>query len=114
MSTYRYSPLELKLRAECERGFKIAPRVGGHKSPTGENFRQLVLPGLDWSRSEDEVYEAALDAFHQYSKARAGTLYWRVYPEIAHDPRGWRFYMRLLISNKPLKTQALANAEELR
>ncbi len=109
-----HTELELKLRAECERGFQIGPKTGPdlwtpgatitfspHRplsvAPTGEPFTELIRvrpPAVD----DDAAYELALTAFRNYASKQSGTLYWRTYPEIE---RG-RFYMRLLISDRPL------------
>jgi hypothetical protein len=71
---------------------------------TLEPFTQLT--STDWASSRDEVIAAARAAFDAYAKDKVGTLYWRVPPEIAEGKDfatgqgGWRFYMRLLISDK--------------
>lgn len=99
-----YSDLELQLRAVCETGFTVVPRNEARSSfspiasVTGEGFTELVSPNSKPFPSDQEAYDEALAAFRSYAATRAGgTLYWRVYPEI---DRG-RFYMRLLISDKP-------------
>jgi hypothetical protein len=116
MSNYQHSDLELKLRAECERGFAVGPKfntayihvlgkVGEDSVASPEAFTEMVCLG----NSEEGVYQEALKAFHAYASGKTGTLFWRVYPEIAGSDEEWRTYMRLLISNK-----GLALVEEMR
>jgi hypothetical protein len=109
MKDGEYTKLELNLRTECESGFKIGPRTAPASqdqfhprpptwlSPTGEPFVELTNPLRKPLASDDECYHTALELFRVYAHGRPGTMYWRVYPEIE---RG-RFYMRLLISDKP-------------
>jgi hypothetical protein len=117
----KYSELELKLREEIERSFNGvivtpsasrldtsqsgAPQHGISLSVTGQPFREFVKSAGQPFDTEQEGYNAAMVAFRAYAKGRKGVLYWRVYPEIE---RG-RFYMRLLISDKP----PLASGQEM-
>jgi hypothetical protein len=100
--TYVYSPLEIVLRADCETGRAIGskynPKHPG-EAPTGEPYREIYSKG--WAISEAQAFEDARVAFHDYAKDRPGKLYWRVRPEIAEGKGGWKYYMRLLISEKP-------------
>jgi len=110
IQTLVYTELELKLRGECERGFNVGPksplaientstayRPMPGISPIGEPFVELNN-GKNPVANDDECYDVALATFREYAAGRTGTIYWRTYPEIE---RG-RFYMRLLISDKPL------------
>ena len=100
-----YTKMELRLRADCERGFNVGPKTPSQvetedlsKAPTGEPFIQLAPLALPCA-SDQETADVALATFRDYAKKQGpGTLYWRTYPEIE---RG-KFYMRLLISDKPL------------
>src|SRR5882724_5411491 len=106
----KYTELEMRLRAECEQDFAIGPKTAGpvdftigtvpypEVTPTGEAFKQLGSPPVKVTQTDEATYEQALAAFRDYARDRKGTLYWRIYPEIE---RG-RFYMRLLISDRPL------------
>ena len=72
---------------------------GGATAPTGEPYVELTA--REWSKNRDNVIRDAMQAFDDYAKGKRGTIYWRKRPEIAQDERqGWRFYMRLLISDK--------------
>jgi hypothetical protein len=74
----------------------------GATAATGEPFVDLTT--REWQPSRDALIEAAKKAFDAYAEGKTGTLYWRVRPEIAEDSsKGWRFYMRLLISDKEAK-----------
>jgi hypothetical protein len=108
MSDYQYSDLEVKLRDECEHGFDVGPKFhmanipvlnrNGAAGPTSETFTEMMCRG----ESESEAYQEALRRFRNYAEGKTGTLFWRVYPEIAACEGEWRAYMRLLISNKGL------------
>ena len=98
--SYEYSEMELKLRAACEEGYAVGPMGNGPTAPTGERYRELVNPAMKGVASEQEVYELALATFRKHVAGKTGTIYWRVVPEIARDNKGWKFYMRVLVSDK--------------
>lgn len=101
MSGYEYSPKELELRAECERGFGVGGRGGKAVSPTGELYVELINPNMLHAANGQAVFDLAVETFRKYAEGRSGTLYWRVWPEIKNTPSGWEFYMRVLVSDKP-------------
>lgn len=84
--------MERKLRAECECGYSIGPGAVGPYSVTGETFTELC-------GASPAAYDAALSAFKAYAADKAGTLYWRITPELDRNDKGFAFYMRLLISD---------------
>lgn len=99
-----FTDKEKELRDECERGFAVGPIGERTVSPTGETYVALINPGMLPANSEQEAYDLALAEFRQYAAGKSGTLYWRVCPEIEqHVGIGWKFYMRLLISDKPAR-----------
>ena len=77
-------------------------------SVTGEPY--IVLSGFVSSPLGDsDAIAAAKIAFDEYAKDKSGTLYWRIKPETEVRSKvhgfpadGWAFYMRLLISSKPV------------
>jgi len=76
-------------------------------APTGEPFVQLHAAKLGATEAETDA--AARKAFEDYAIDRSGMLYWRIKPEIRGpedmvEPDLWSFYMRLLISDKPVIT----------
>ena len=105
MSDYQYSLLELRLRAECERGFIVGglydPKTDGKPAyaPTGDRYRELYNPDNKYAASEKEVYQIALETFRKHVEGKSGTIYWRTWPEIANHGKGWKFYMRLVVSD---------------
>jgi len=112
----KHSDMELRLRTECERGFKVGAKTPSalefnhtglrpdvSKAPTGEPFKELINPDLQRRDSDQAAYDLALATFHKYAATRGpGTLYWRTYPEVENG----KFYMRLLISDKPVLQSA--------
>lgn len=108
MSEMRAPELEQKLRALCEVGFEVGPpfyantRTPAH-APTGEPYVEITGQSRigPWGTPEG-AYDGALAAFRAYAGRKVGTIYWRVTPEIADREYGWSFYMRVLISNKPV------------
>jgi hypothetical protein len=101
-SRYEYSAKELELRSECEHGFNIGLMGRAATSPTGEPYVELINTRMLPAISEQAAYDQALDTFRSYAEGKSGVLYWRVCPEIAQAPSGWKFYMRMLISDKPV------------
>lgn len=85
----------------CNSNFPIGPagdRPG--TAPTGEPYTEL--PAKEWYPSREAALDAAKAAFDEYAEGKTGTLFWRVKPELGQDYKnGWKFYMRLLISDKP-------------
>lgn len=71
------------------------------KSPTREIYDQLTACDFE---SAQACVDAAKAAFVEYSASRCGTLYWRTPPEFGIENHKWAFYMRLLISDKPVRT----------
>lgn len=72
---------------------------------TGEPYTELpilehrtrALP-----KNIDDAVAQMRRAFDDYADGKCGTLYWRVKPEVEfYKGRGWMFYLRLLISDKP-------------
>lgn len=92
-----------KLRAYCESKFPLGPSANSRYSVTGETFTELCIPWSDGLASAADARIAAQDHFDRHASGKAGTLYWRIVPEIARDKSGYRFayYLRLLISSKP-------------
>lgn len=73
-------------------------------APTGEPYVELT--STEWLPDRNAVCKAALAAFEAYARSKPGSakLYWRVRPEIGQEHgKGWKFYMRLLISSKETK-----------
>lgn len=109
MSAYQYSEMEMDLRASCEAGYEIGeayrPEIPA-RAPTGERYRELTNVRAP-AESAEGAFKLAQLAFADYARDRTGRLYWRVYPEIAAmGQKGWGFYMRLLISDKPVIASA--------
>lgn len=118
MDDGKHTELELKLREAIERDFNsvivtpgpsilewhsTAPCPWPSGAATGEPFIEF-LGG--WRGGDDDIAAGlALTTFRHYARGRSGVLYWRTYPEIDHG----RFYMHLLISDKP----PLAISEEM-
>ena len=117
-----------KLTKYIESRFPVAshcdkPKYTGHKpsewkysSPTGLKYKELINfhslknPVIhrnlfSFYDSLESCAEGARAAFDRYAEKRNGSLHWRVKPEFSTHPKTgkWRFYMRLLISNKPVK-----------
>lgn len=101
MAEYQYSSVESRLRSECERGCDVAPRSTTATSPTGERFVELINPDMRLLPSEEDIYLSALATFRKYAEGKGGTIYWRTYPEVEQQSQGWKFYMRVLVSDKP-------------
>lgn len=89
------------LKAYCESKFTVGVSTVSSKSVTGQSYSQFCLSGYD---TAEAARLGAQECFDEYAKDNAGTLYWRVVPEIAYMPRtkAYAFYMRLLISDKPV------------
>lgn len=92
------------LKAYCETGRTIGPKSTGMFSVTHEKHTELCCTWADSYPTPAQARGAAEDAFNKYAEGRTGTLYWRVIPEIAfdHKRRRYAYYMRLLISDKPV------------
>lgn len=117
--------LSEKVKAKCEGLFPVGQSTSMYLSVTGEPYVELCglgthvegeADGRGYS-SENDARDAAIEAFIAYADGKSGTLYWRVTPEIvsrnpiyfAEDgsvaktgPCGFSFYMRCLISDKPV------------
>jgi hypothetical protein len=95
------------LQAYCEAKRKVGESTNGPLSVTNQKYTELCRIGE--YRTASGAREQAQDDFDRYAEGRKGTLYWRVVPEIAFMPRRekYGYYMRLLISDKPV----IANAE---
>jgi hypothetical protein len=92
---------EADLLAYCEdaHGFPIGVDADSKqpwKSPAGPGY--VVITSKDFSPTFEAVKTAAQDAFDEYVKDKTGKLYWRKRPELSHNSRGWRFYMRLVVA----------------
>ena len=103
----QYTPESCKeavvLRAYCEsRGFPVGESTENARSVTGQPYSQFSLSGYATAR---DARMGGQECFDEYAKGKSGTLYWRIVPEIAYGPRRGchAFYMRLLISDKPVK-----------
>lgn len=68
-------------------------------SPTGEPYDVLAA---GFFQTIAQACDNARSAFEEYALSRSGILYWRISPEFEEEKRGWCYYMRLLISNKPV------------
>jgi hypothetical protein len=71
-------------------------------SPTGERYTEITQKNFATIAG---CIRAARDAFDAYAEGKSGTLYYRVMPELAGKSEyygPWAFYMRLLISDKPV------------
>ena len=77
----------------------------GAFAPTGEPFTVLQDGGY---ATRKDAKAGAKTAFDEYAKDHTGTLYWRIVPEIAYLPakKRYGYYMRLLISDKRVVTDA--------
>jgi hypothetical protein len=75
----------------------------GATASNGEPY--VVVADHQWHPTREAVIEAAMRTFDAYASGKKGKLYWRVRPEIDQQKQGWRFYMRLLISDKPEKKE---------
>lgn len=73
----------------------------GATTPFGDPY--IEISGKAWYPTRDAVIQAATKAFDEYAEGKTGKVYWRVRPEIEQGKRGWRFYMRLVISDKEAK-----------
>ena len=73
-----------------------------HLAPTGELFLTFQEMGFP---SRDDAISSALDMFNRYqTNNKGGTVYWRVFPEFKDlGADRWRYYMRLLISDREVK-----------
>ena len=91
------------LRAYCESRFTVGEPSTRIYSVTGELHTELAHHWSDGYKTAEQARLAAQDHFNKYAQDRSGTLYWRVPPELAFDPkrRKFAYYMRLLISDKP-------------
>ncbi len=119
-------------RREIEGRFVVGPLGNWAESCTGEPYTEVLSGG---QKADGDVTPCLCaspqiairlwkDAVEHYARARAGTLYWRIEPEIdsirycldvdengkfvghrdflsVHVREGWRIYSRLLISDKP-------------
>ena len=90
--------------------FPPRPAPPGRLAPTGETFVEFAPdarrgdgPRIHVFSTMNEAFSAARIAFDKYAESRSGYVYWRIMPEARLYPDGWRFYMRLLISDKPAK-----------
>jgi len=89
----------IQLLAYIESRFAVgAEYSGGGISPTNEPY--VVLTGGGWFETIAQAADDARAKFDSYAVDQVGTLYWRIRPEFELTKKGWRFYMRLLISNK--------------
>lgn len=96
-----------EMQKYVERRFAVGGVGDRGIAPTGEPYVQfgphLIEEGCDvpFFPSLEATMVAARSYFDAYSRDRSGSVYWRILPEVACYPEGWRFYMRLLISDKP-------------
>ena len=97
------------LKAYCETKFPLGMSTVRALSVTGEPYTEFPpghFLGQEYGNRFDTAEAARIAAqshFDDYTKDKTGTLYWRVLPEIAMQPRSNKFgyYMRFLISDKP-------------
>lgn len=94
----------VELLAYIESRFAVGPERHGYLSATDEPY--IVLSG--GFGPLPQILESAKSQFDAYASERKGVLYWRVRPEFEENKMGWRFYMRLLISDKSPETQKVA------
>lgn len=52
--------------------------------------------------SETDAFLAAARAFDNYATGKSGILYWRTPPRIEKMTKGYRVYLRLVITNNPV------------
>lgn len=92
------------LRSYCESRWPIGEPTVRMVSVTGEKYTELTCRWSEGSPTAKQAREAAQTEFDEYASGKVGTLYWRVPPEIAFGvkQRLFAYYMRLLISDKPL------------
>lgn len=99
----KYSDAEVALRERIE----TLPRIKASKrgvpralSQTGEEYTEFRH--VNGSSEADALRQIEADIF-KYAVDRAGTLYWRIWPEAIGKLKGnfWGAYARLLISEKP-------------
>lgn len=110
----------LQRRFMCVVGFPMAISQTGEEyvSVTHDGERTLNLePDLVILRPEgcfhgEEAFARLAMAIAVYCEGRAGTLYWRVRPEITQHGNGrWDAYARLLISDKPILWRSIEEYE---
>lgn len=95
---------------DFESRFTVYPHCGNRTlAPTGEPY--VVVTGGPYD-SEAACLAGLQALLVKYAQDKAGTLYWRVRPEVERDFRlmKWRCHARLLISDKRvavLPTQSL-------
>lgn len=98
------------LKAEIEKLFPVGQPTSMYLSVTGEPYVEITSAGrheegvADIKRfsTGEAAYSGALTAFTQYAEGKSGVLYWRATPEIERYQGGFAFYMRCLISDKPV------------
>jgi len=114
-----------ELRADIERRVPVHPECGDYaQAATGEPYVEVVIGGERkdgggmpaYATSEQHAIRLLHEALLNYIGAHSGTLYWRIFPEVASyewrrfddwafDLMGsrtfWAGYARLLVSDKP-------------
>ena len=122
-----------RLQAEIEQGFDIVVEADPARfaafAPTGERYVTIghQVDGLpseagtvdegkerETAFDAETAYWAALGAFRQYAEGKTGKLYWRSPPNLEWSPKGKSlrlgnrclFWIRLLISDKPVMAKA--------
>jgi|SRR5580658_7429111 hypothetical protein len=96
----------VELADHIEKRWPDAQKCDRYQAPTGETFTEISQTGFE---SPAACAKAARDAFDAYAEGKSGTLYYRSRPEMTTQPNKlfqpnklWAFYMRLLISDKPI------------
>jgi hypothetical protein len=78
-------------------------------SPTMEEY--VVIKG-DGLATAAEAIAALSAAIATYCDGKVGTLYWRVVPEIEMRDGAWKYYARLLVTDKPPLTWELWHGDD--
>lgn len=104
------------LKAKCEEGFTVGPSTSHYLSVTGEPYVQFCngirvdSDFIEWALTAKKAFEATLDSFRKYAEGKSGAIYWRIEPEFSEHRGRCAFYMRLLISDKPVLAKPRAAA----
>lgn len=108
------------LQAQCEKHRCIGVDSSTRLAPTGEPFvmigSQIGIPDVPGTVGEgcprefafdvETAYFQAWTCFENYQYGRPGTLYWRTRPRLEWEGKRCMFYMRCLISEKPILVEA--------
>lgn len=98
------------LVAELSQRFEIVDGTPAALSQTGEQYHEFnghsrpSAEGVDGvgAPSEDGAVRLLREGILHYADGKAGTLYWRIRPEVSISRGKWHCYARLLISDKPV------------